>query len=397
MSKKVTIPNATARQIFELIKTLAVSPKTPEQIKKAMGLRKIPYNTINGAKVLGFIKEVEGKLELAEEFRDLGKHDFNHPAVRKAFEKRLLEYSPFCTLMEMLDIHGGGLNKDCIVDLLRAELNADWKDSSARQYLDRLIGWGEFAGILEVERGFVKLCRKYYSGAIITGTDYIDLDTLKTVFGRYLYDIYTEKNIDSLIKHLNDLEEQAAKSGNKRKGNIFEKIVAGYFEILGFSARTITGHMEKVVGLSYTSKDGGGDVGLFVHLPVQTRAERYEGIAIACEAKATSNGAPKKAIDQVRTFSEQIKKMYPNYLVYKVVISNSIGYEPVYAREKAYPDVVHFPLAILRSLVELQRDKFQRNEKLLTPFDIIDIFESCIRDGALEATLEYVLNLIKEK
>ena len=117
-------------------------------------------------------------------------------------------------------------------------------------------------------------------------------------------------------------------------------------------------------------------------------------MAIAVEAKATDKGAPKKSIDQVRTFSAKIKELFPNYYVFKAVISQSIGFDPYHARNHASPDVIHIPYDVIKYLVKLQFKRFSGNEKLVTPFEIVEILRNAIREGQLELTEGYVKKFI---
>ena len=393
MKRKIAIPNTTAKKMFKLIKVLAISPKTSNQIKTSLDLKKVPHNTINGLKALGFIEKVNGKWKLREEHGNIARYNEDNPTVKKVFEKRLLLYEPFKIFVKIMGLNEGRIKKAEVGDLIKAELDADWKESSKKQYIEKLINWGIFAEIIFTEKNWIKLHPKYLTNTLLVESVNADYEE---VFDKYLYDEFSERDISKFLKQVLELENELTRSGDKKKGEIFEKIVYQHFRILGFSVRMKAGEKERKVGLSYASREGGGDVGLFVHLPSQIQTKLYDGIAIACEAKATSNGAPKKSIDQVRTFSEQIKKLYPNYMVFKIVVSHSIGYEPVYAREKAFPDVVHIPLAVMGNLVNLQANKLRENKRLLTPFDIIRVISTSVAEGKLEITDEYVNNILQK-
>lgn len=393
MKKKIAIPNTTAKKMFELIKVLAISPKTSNQIKTSLGLKKVPHNTINGLKALGFIGKANGKWKLYEEHGSIGRYKEDNPTVKKAFEKRLLLYEPFKIFVKIMELNENRIRKAEVGDLIKAELDADWKESSKKQYIEKLINWGIFAEIILTEKNWVSLHPKYLTNTPLVESANADYEE---VFDKYLYDEFSERGMSTVLKQMSELESELTRSGDKRKGEIFEKIIYQHFRILGFSVRMKAGEKESEAGLSYASREGGGDVGLFVHLPSQIQTRLYDGIAIACEAKATSNGAPKKSIDQVRTFSEQIKKLYPNYMIFKIVVSQSIGYEPVYAREKAFPDIVHIPLAVMRNLVNLQANKFRENKRLLTPFNIIRVISTSIAEGKLEITDEYANNILQK-
>ena len=392
MSKKIVIPNTTAKKIIDLLKVLSISSKTSKQLKTALNLKEIPHNAINAAKVLGFIEKSDGRLKLSEKFEDLVKYADDHPKIKNIFEKKLLLYKPFKLLIKIIEAKGGKIKKEEIGDLLKAELDADWKESSTKQYVEKLINWGIFGEVIIVDKDSVKLHPKFLSNSLSTenvGMDY------KVIFNTYLYDRFNEKPLNESIENIQKLEKELKNVENKRKGALFEQIVSHYFKLFGFSVRTVDGYKEKKVGLSYSSRDGGGDIGLYIHLPVQIQTDIYEGIAIACEAKATSSGAPKKSVDQVRTFSEQIKKMFKKYMIFKIVVSESIGYEPVYAREKAQPDIVHFPLATLKELVKIQKNRFEKNKDLLTALDIIEFLQMAIKEGKIEITIDYLLKFIK--
>ena len=379
--------------MFELIKVLAISPKTSNQIKTSLDLKKVPYNTINGLKALGFIGKANGKWKLYEEHGSIARYKEDNPIVKKAFEKRLLLYEPFKIFVKIMELNEDRIRKTEVGDFIKAELDADWKESSKEQYIEKLINWGIFAEIILTEKNWVRLHPKYLTNTPLVESANADYEE---VFDKYLYDEFSERDMSKLLKQISELENELVRLRDKKKGEIFEKIIYQHFRILGFSVRMEAGAKEREAGLSYASREGGGDVGLFVHLPSQIQTRLYDGIAIACEAKATSNGAPKKSIDQVRTFSEQIKKLYPNYMVFKIVVSQSIGYEPVYAREKAFPDIVHIPLAVIRKLANLQANKFRENKRLLTPFDIIRVISTSVAEGKLEITEEYANNILQK-
>ena len=389
MSDNISIPNTTAKSMFKLMKSLAIGPKTRDQIKTAMNLKKAPYDTIIGATKLGFIKSDGTKLKLSNEYKNVVKYDEKHPHVKKAFENAFTQYQPFKLFIKIIKIYNGKIKKENVGKLLKAELNADWKISSETQYVNKLINWGEFCGILLNENGFIKLHPQYMSDSSSIENGDIDL---KIIFNRYLYDKYCENDLNKIHKNLKKYEADLSES--KKSGEKFEKIVSSYLRLLGFSTRKVTGVKEKKMGVSYTPNDGGGDLGLFIHSPLYYQGKNYKGISVACELKEKKTGAPKKSLDQVRTFSEQMKRLFPDYKIFRIVISQSTSYEPVYARKNAEPNIVHVPFKVIKNLFEIQKNRFDDNKELITPIQLINILDYAIKDGNLEITVEYVNEII---
>jgi len=383
----IVIPNATSKKIIELLKILSSGPKTKEQIKKGFRAKVMPYNTINAAKILEFVREsADGKLSIKEEFLNITKYSYDHPITIKIFKEQLLKWEVFRKLVHLLKINGGTMQKEKLSDQLEMELNAEWKNSSKTQYVGILINWGNYPKILKTEQNMIKLSPEFIKEEIKL---YIpeDIDIVQ-IMEKNIYDTLCEINLKDIRKKLANSEKELKLNSNNR-GKKFQEIIAFYFKFLGFSVRTQDGLKEKNTGLSYQPNSGGGDIGLYIHIPISTNSKVYRGVAIACEVKATENGAPKKALDQVRTFSEQIKKLYPDYKLYKLVISNSIGYEPYYARDKASPDVVHIQYSTLKKIIELQFEKFNNNKKLLSGIDLVKFLDASINECNLETTWEY--------
>lgn len=363
--EKISVPNATIDQMFGVIRALIISPKTSNEIKKFLG-NKDPNHAIRALLEMGFLVKEQGRFALKDQYLDLLKAGKENERVKELFEEKLIRYTPFKKLVKILEASGGQLRKDEIGDYLQAEFNADWKQSTKSQYVNILLNWGSYADILLLKGDKVFLNPKYANAPIKT----VAVENYSKSLEKYIYDYFCEQDPVELIREIEELEKTLDES--KKSGSKFEEILVRLFRILGFSVRKQTGIKEKNVGLSYDSrKGGGGDLGLFIHFPVRFGKEIYEGVAIAVESKATRQGAPKKAIDQVRTLSKQIKKLYPEYYILKVVVSRSIGFEPYHARDKAYPEVIHLPYAVIKHLVKLQSEKFGQNETLITPFEIV--------------------------
>ncbi|WP_456330529.1 AAA-associated domain-containing protein [Archaeoglobus sp.] len=350
---------------------------------------KDPRHTIRALLELGLIVKEQGKYVLKDSYIGvlrLGKED---ERLKRLFEEKLLGYTPFKKLVKILEASGGQLRKDEIGDYIQAEFNADWKQSTKSQYVKVLLNWGSYADILLLKGDKVFLNPKYANAPIKS----VGVENYSESLEKYLYDYFCEKDPAELIREIEELEKVLDES--KKSGDKFEEILVKLFRMLGFSVRKHTGIKERSVGLSYDSKEG-GDLGLFVHLPVKLGTEIYEGITIAVESKATQQGAPKKAIDQVRTLSKQIKKLYPNYYILKVVVSRSIGFEPYHARDKAYPEVIHLPYDVIKYFVKLQTERFKQNKTLITPFEIIEIMRKAIKEGRLELTQRYVEEILSK-
>lgn len=389
MSDDLSVPNTTAKSMFNLMKALATGPKTRDQIRIYLGLGKVPSHNIGGAIKLGFIEECDDhKFKLCKDYEKISWYDGHHPEVKKSFEKALNNFRPFKSFIEIIKVHGGEINKEKIGNYLKADLNIELKPSSEYQYIGKLVNWGQFSGIIENTNGTIKLHPKYMPHSSIESGN--DMDN-KEFFNKYLYDKFCENDLNEICKNLEDNENDL---NGKRIGDKFENIIYSYMQLLGFSTRKTTGQKEKNTGLSYTSKDGGGDLGLFVHLPIYYRGQKYNGISIACELKAKKSGAPKKSVDQVRTFSAQIQKLFPNYINFKTVISQSIGYEPIHARKNADPDIVHIPFNVIKNLVEIQKNHFNENKELITPLNVVNILDYAITSGNLELTTEYVKEIL---
>jgi len=392
---RIVIPNATSKKIIDLLKMLSSGSKTKEQIKRGFGTKTIPYNTINATKILGFVLEnADGKFSIKEEFLYITEYSYKHPATIRMFKEQLLKWNVFCKLIHLLKINGGEMQKEKLGNQLEMELNAKWKSSSRTQYIEILINWGKYSKILKIEQDIIKLFPEFIREEIKL---YIPEDIgIDQIMEKNIYDTLCELNLEEIRKKLANLEKELQLNSNNR-GTKFQEIIAFCFKFLGFSVRTQDGLKEKNTGLSYQPDSGGGDIGLYIHIPISTTLKIYRGVAIACEVKATEKGAPKKALDQVRTFSEQIKRFYSDYKLYKLVISNSIGYEPLYARNKASPDVVHIQYTTLKNIIELQFENFNNNKKLLSGIDLVRFLDVSINEGKLETTWEYFEEKILKK
>jgi hypothetical protein len=387
-SEKISIPNATIDQIFEVIRALSISPKSQEEIKRFLNLKHPPAHAVRALVELGFAIREGGKYKLLDEYIEIPKMGKENKKVKEIFEDKFIEYKPFKALIKIIETCGGRIKKDEVGDYLEGELRAKWSKTTKNQYVNVLLNWGIYADIIFHKDSEIFLNPKYLVSPIIS----VQIRDHSKIFDKYLYDFFQELDLSKMLEEIEKLEGQIATS--KKRGEIFEEIIERSFRVLGFSVRRKTGERERSAALTYESREGGGDMGLFIHVPVKIGAEIFDGIAIAAEVKATDKGAPKKSIDQVRTFSTKIKELFPNYYILKVVVSQSIGFEPYHARKKASPDVVHTPYEVIKYLVKSQFKRFSENNDLITPFEVIEILRNAMREGQLELTEEYVKKFI---
>jgi len=268
-----------------------------------------------------------------------------------------------------------------------------WNSQDKEEYGKALTEWLVFLRIAERKEDMIT----FIKGEVRT-TGIVYFPEMEKLIDKSLYDSLTEDfntphNIfdepHELLRKTNE-----AKDDNE-KGEMFEAFIGIVFRRLGFSPRLKDGIRERNTNLTL-KRSGGGDVALFCHFPVYSEKEIFHGYAIACEAKAQENVIGSKAVGQARNLCKKIQEAYPKYFVHSMVLSQSrYGYDQS-GREQAPPEVLHITSKVMLSILDLQKKLLEKGLLLVTPVQIMLLFEELVKRQDLEPKPETTLKILEK-
>lgn len=378
LSEYTTLPNAKVEKIKSYIENLYYSGKAEES----------PH-VLKACRILGFIEDTSKLSTIGEEFAK--SQGF---IARQVFFQQVSKWDLFSRFMNFLE-NKKRLSESKAVSFFESVSGKTWSQTVKKRVASIVENWGTYIKILERQgNDFVWI-------ASIRG---IKKDFLKSNIvqaDKWCYDLLTrkdnlaKKSSSSLKKELSDLYSRLQHldeiKDDEKKGDIFESILCELIEYFGFQPRKEDGPREGD-RLTYKRRKGGGDVAFFFHYHFElSHGKGFKGIILGAEAKATSRYVPKRALDQVRTFSRKLREKFPEYRVYSLVFSRAFSFEPLHAKGKESPEIINVPVDAIVKLAHEQYKRWEKGKKLITPFDFAVVFENLLENSIYEPTDEIIV------
>jgi len=377
-SEHGTLPNTKVKKIKSYVESLYYTGKAEES----------PH-VLKACKILSFIEDSSKLSSNGEKFaKSQGR------VARQIFFQQVSRWNLFSRFMKFLE-DKKRVPESEVVGFFKTFSGKEWSPATKKRVASIAEDWGAYAGILERQEGeFVWI-------ASIRGITRDFLEPYVVQADMWCYDLLSRKDnsarqsSSSLKQRLSDLYSQLRIldkiEDDNEKGDTFENILCELLECFGFQPRKEDGPREGGK-LTYTKRKGGGDLAFFFHYPFELpQGKGFKGIILGAEAKATSKYVPKKALDQVRTFSKKLGEKFSEYRVYSLVFSRAFSFEPHQAKGKASPEIINVPLDAIVKLTQEQYRRWKMGERVITPFDFAIVFENLLQNSIYEPTDEYIL------
>ena len=368
-------------------------PKIRQGLKTAMGP---VYSVQNFAAQYGFVTfdKKTREFSLSTEGERLMQYTGN---LRNRFliENTKLQCSePFSSLHHELS-HRNLMTTREIGDYLEIKFpqKRKWDGQDKTDYAEAISEW---LILLQVARRNGE--KLEFLGGEVKTAGIIYYPDMGRLMDRAIYDFLTEQfhTPKNIVDEPYELLEKTNRAKDDEKGELFESFIGSIFRRFGFSPRLKDGTREKSTNLTL-AKSGGGDVALFCHFPIQSQREIFHGCAVACEGKATGNFVGSKAVGQVRNLSKKIKEVYPKYLVYPLILSQSTcGYDES-GRRNSPPEVVHITAKLILNLLDVQRNRLEKGLSLITPIHVLLLLENLTKLEILEPDEKTVIEIIEKE
>jgi len=284
---------------------------------------------------------------------------------------------------------------------LSSNFGKGWEDGTQKQIGRIYSHWLDFLqiGSYNKRKGLID-----YSLGDIKVTEVLVLPSMEKAMSRMIYDKMSEtfSSPKAIISHSIDLYKRVDEPLHTDPDDIgkrFERYVANLFSCFGFQKRTKSG-FHKETTKPYTDKFGGGDIGLFMHAPIETDEGLKQGYAIACEAKYSKNRLGSSAVRQVNDFANRLLKnrngILRKYLIHKIIVSRSDGYDESGEISSKSNGAVHINHQILERFLLIQVDLLKSNKGLITPFQFIRFINGLIKDLNLQPDRDFAIAKMKK-
>lgn len=269
------------------------------------------------------------------------------------------------------------------------------KERDAEILTGNLIEWYDFANLFKKRENFVEsylifakqigVISNYFTHQNIERKLYMDLISFE-------FDNPTSAHPMSYHKIKELFPALEAAQGKTAEG-IMKKLVSSIFTVTGFTTQYQSGPRQEQV-LKF--KDEGDDLLVMFPRLDPHAIEDLGGVALACELKKSKSS--KKAVMQATTFSNVVKKEFPNFLVFPIVISGRERYMDRVARDYASTSsVFHIPLQFLRGILDMQHERFHKGERLITPIEILLILSELFTQQEVEPFVSDLMKMVYEK
>lgn len=382
-SKDGTLPNAKVDKIKNYVESLYYSGKAEGS----------PH-VLKACRILGFI---EDSSHLSSDGKSFAESEGR--MARRIFFQQVCKWNLFSSFMKFLEAKKR-LSESDVVSFFEGLSGTKWSEAMRRRVASIVEDWGGYMGILE--RRFVH----FVWVASLKGMTSDFLNPYIVQADKWCYDLLTQKDkrarmSSSSLKHwLSNLYSQLQTldeiEDDDEKGDAFENVLCGLLECFGFQPRKEDGPREGT-RLTYTKRKGGGDVAFFFHYGFELPSGKgFKGIILGAEAKSTSRYVPKKALDQVRTFSKKLKERFPEYRVYSLVFSRAFSFEPHQARGKESPDVINIPIDAITKLAQVQYGLWKGGDGLITPFHFAIVLEDLLENASYTPTDKTVMQRFRK-
>lgn len=400
---QIVLDQATPDQTLEFIQHVAdlTQPCSETQIANSMN-KSVKDTVFGGSKNLalyfGFVKQVNEGYEISAFGSNL------LGLTGKLQQDYALGYlgslEPFASLTKTLK----NRKEMTVLEVgrfLSSNFNRNWEEGTQKQIGRIYSHWLDFLqiGSYNKRRGIVT-----YSLGEIKITEALILPSMENAMSRMIYDRLSEKfntpkNILTDLRDLYQRVDTPLDTDPDDIGKRFERYVANIFWCFGFQTRTKSG-FHKETTKPYADKFGGGDIGLFMHAPIETDEGNKHGYAIACETKYSKNRLGSKAIRQVADFTNRLLKerkgFLRKYLVHKLIVSRSEGYDETGEISSKASGAVHLSHEILERLLIVQVELLKKRKRLITPFHFIRFINHFLKDLNLQPDRECSIKLMRK-
>lgn len=392
------IPKSNPNAVFRFLEAVKIlEPCTIAQIRAEM---KAQWPPVSSAKTFsehfGLIETIKKEIRLSEISRRMLRYTGTKRIDFLISHVRLIDKEPFNYLVRTLKESVESFDDNRIALLIRNKFDSTsrWTKEESENISNCYMDWLELLRLIKKESN-----EYFWVGGKVSVFDVTALAELNFLQDRTLYDAFVEnyhtpKNMLDVPHEL--LSSISLEKNENKRGKLFEDFIASSFSLLGFSYRRRLGPREKEKKLNYKSNKGGGDVVLLSHFPIHTISKEFVGCALACEAKSTEGQVGSNAVGQARNLKVKVEEIYPEYLIFPVVVSRAkYGYD-ISGRNIAPPDVVLLTQDIVIEMCKTQKRKLENGNKLILPVHVLSIIDTLIKSEKLEPTIEDI-NLILEK
>lgn len=269
------------------------------------------------------------------------------------------------------------------------------KEKDAKIIAGNIVEWYDFANLFKKRERFVE-SYLIFAKQIGVISNYFSLPNIE----RKLYmDLVSIQFANSASEHpysfhkIKGLYTKFERSEGKTSERIMKDLVSSIFAVIGFTTQYQKGpRQEKVLKF----KDEGDDL-LVIFPRLDPHAiEDVGGVALACELKKSKSN--KKSVMQASTFSDVVRKEFPNFLVFPLVISGRDRFMDSAARNYASTSfVIHIPLQFLMAILDLQYKRFQKGERLVTPIKILLVLSELFTQQEVEPFVFDLIKMVEEK
>jgi len=389
----INFPRVTLSKFLEFMDRLkGIKKVNKSKLAKSLGYKSAVgiSSHISTALAMDLVKITKEEIELS----DLGRKFCESKLVRRKIVTNFLlnDTRGLGVFTKSLEAKGRIIPIKDIRDILMLFVE---KKREAEILAGNLIEWYNFANLFKKRKNFVEsylifakqigVISNYFAPQNVERKLYMDLVSFE-------FDNPTSAHPFSYhkIKGLFPAFEAAEGKASER---IMKKLVSSIFTVIGFTTQYQYGPRQEQV-LKF--KDEGDDLLVtFPRLDPHT-IEDIGGVALACELKKSKSS--KKAVMQANAFSDVVKKEFPNFLVFPIVISGRDRFMDSSARNYASASfVIHIPLQFLKAVLDKQYERFQKGERLITPIEILLILSELFTQQEVEPFVSDLLRMVDEK
>ena len=386
-------PRVTLSKFLEFMDRLkGVGKVNKSKLAKSLGYKSTVGISSNIFTALGMdlVRVTGEEIELS----DLGKKFSESDLVRRKIVTNFLldEEKGLGIFTKSLETKGRIIPIKDVRDVLMLFVE---KKREAEILAGNLIEWYDFANLFKRRGDFVE-SYLIFAKQIGIISNYFALQNIerKLYMDLVSFDFGNPTSPHPVSYHkIKELFSALETAEGKTSEGIMKKLVSSMFTVIGFTTQYQSGpRQEKVLKF----KDEGDDLLVMVPRLDPHTIEDIGGVALACELKKSKSS--KKAVMQAATFSDVVKKEFPNFLVFPIVISGRERYMDRAARDYASTSsVIHIPLRFLRGILELQYEKFHKGERLITPIEILLILSELFTQQEVEPFVSDLLKMVDEK
>jgi hypothetical protein len=389
----VNFPRVTLRKFLKFMDRLkGVENVSKSKLAKSLGYKSVVgiSSHISTALAMDLVKVTKEEIELS----DLGKKFRESNLTRRKIITDFLldDVKGLGTFSKSLEAKGRIIPIKDIRDILMMFVE---KKRDAEILAGNLTDWYEFANLFKKRKDFVE-SYLIFAKQIGVISNYFELGNVERKIYMDLVSFEFDNPASAHPLSYHNIKKQfpaiETAEGKPAEG-IMKNLVSSIFTVIGFTTQYQSGPRQEQV-LKF--KDEGDDLlVVFPRLDPHTTKD-IGGVALACELKKSKSS--KKAVMQATTFSDVVEKEFPSFLTFPIVISGRERYMDRAARGYASTSsVIHIPLQFLKSVLDMQYERFHKGEKLITPIEILLILSELFTQQEVEPFISDLLRMINEK